>query len=81
VIRRHSQEAARAVKMEGKANDLIERLKGDATFKGVNLGQVMNPRQYVGRAPEQVGAFVERVVGPIRARYAKALGQAVELKV
>jgi adenylosuccinate lyase len=81
VIRRHSQEAAKAVKMEGKANDLIERLRGDATFKGVNLGQVMNPRQYVGRAPEQVGAFVERVVGPIRARYAEALGQRVELKV
>jgi adenylosuccinate lyase len=81
LIRRHSQDAARRVKEEGQANDLIERLKGDGAFKNVNLGQVMEPRQYVGRAPEQVTAFVEKVVKPIRRRYAESLGQRVELKV
>ncbi len=81
VIRRHSQDAARIVKMEGKPNDLIERLRTDSMFAKVNLSQVMNPRQYVGRAPQQVDAFVEKVVEPIRAKYRTALGQAVELKV
>jgi hypothetical protein len=35
----------------------------------------------VGRAPEQVDGFVERVVAPIRERYKGVLGQRVELKV
>src|SRR5882672_1057637 len=36
-IRRHSQAAAEAVKMHGKSNDLITRLKGDENFQGVDL--------------------------------------------
>jgi adenylosuccinate lyase len=74
-------DAARAVKEEGRANDLLERLKSDPAFANVNLGSVLDPRRYVGRAPQQVVAFVEKVVGPIRARYNDVLGQAVELKV
>jgi adenylosuccinate lyase len=81
VIRKHSHAAAAVVKMEGKPNDLLDRLRADPAFASVNLGQVMNPRQYVGRAPEQVDAFVEKVVKPIRERYEDALGQRVELKV
>jgi len=80
-IRLHSLEAAKAVKMEGRPNDLIERLKGDAAFAKVNLGQVTEARKYIGRAPQQVDAFVEDVVKPIRARYQKELGQRVDLKV
>lgn len=80
-IRRHSLDAARGVKMEGKANDLIERLRGEPAFAKVNLGQVMDPMKYVGRAPQQAEAFVEKVVGPIRERYRNQLGQSVELKV
>ncbi|HEY7115731.1 MAG TPA: adenylosuccinate lyase [Tepidisphaeraceae bacterium] len=80
-IRQHSMDAARAVKEEGRANDLLERLKSDPAFANVNLGSVLDPRRYVGRAPQQVVAFVEKVVGPIRARYNDVLGQAVELKV
>jgi adenylosuccinate lyase len=81
VIRKHSQDAAAVVKMEGRPNDLIERLRKEPAFKGVNLGQVMDARQYVGRAPEQVDAFVEKVVRPIRERFKDVLGQRVELKV
>src|SRR4051812_4293173 len=80
-IRRHSLAAAEAVKMHGKPNDLIERLRTDPTFKTVNLGQVLDARKYVGRAPEQVDAFLERVVAPIRERFKGVLGQRVELKV
>jgi len=81
VIRKHSQDAAREVKMEGKPNDLLDRLKSESAFKSVNLSQVMDPRQYVGRAPEQTTAFIEKVVEPIRVRYAQTLNQRVELKV
>ena len=80
-IRQHSQAAATVVKTEGKPNDLLERLKTDPAFQSINLTQVMNPRQFTGRAPEQVDAFVAKVVEPIRARYREVLGQRVELKV
>ena len=36
-IRRHSQAAAQRVKQEGAANDLIERLQGDAAFAKVDV--------------------------------------------
>jgi adenylosuccinate lyase len=81
IIRKHSQDAAKQVKIEGQPNDLLDRLKSEPAFKSVNLGQVMNPRQYVGRAPEQTSAFIEKVVTPIRDRYKTALGQEVQLKV
>lgn len=72
-IRVHSLAAARMVKEEGQANDLMERLAGDAAFAGVDLTGALDARRFVGRAPEQVNAFVRDVVGPIRERYAAAL--------
>lgn len=72
-IRVHSLAAARMVKEEGQANDLMARLAGDAAFAGVDLTGALDARRYVGRAPEQVDAFVRDVVGPIRERYSAAL--------
>jgi adenylosuccinate lyase len=68
-IRQHSQAAAVVVKEHGGANDLIERLRGDKAFAGVDLDRVLDPSGYVGRAPEQVDEFVAAVVEPIRKRY------------
>src|SRR5678816_2034027 len=80
-IRRHSLDAAAQVKQQGRPNDLIERLKGDVAFAGIDLTSVMDPNRFVGRAPQQVDAFVREVVEPIRARYKGQLGQDVQLKV
>ncbi len=80
-IRVHSHAAAAKVKQEGKANDLIERLKADPAFAKVDFGKVMNPRDYIGRAPEQVDEFIRTAVAPIRRRYRRELGRRVELKV
>jgi adenylosuccinate lyase len=80
-IRRHSQAAAQAVKMEGKPNDLIDRLRPDKSFDGIDLASVMDPARYVGRAPEQVEQFIRQVVDPIRSRYPAAARASVELKV
>jgi adenylosuccinate lyase len=80
-VRQHSQAAAQEVKMNGKPNDLITRLKADPAFQSVNLDAVLDARKYVGRAPEQVDKFIQEVVSPIRARYAKELNQQVDLKV
>jgi adenylosuccinate lyase len=81
IIRRHSQAAGQRVKQEGCANDLLDRLAGEAEFSKINLKNLLDPRQFVGRAPEQVDQFVQQVVEPIRARYRDQLGRKTELKV
>ncbi len=80
VIRVHSHEASRVVKEEGKPNDLIDRLKTNAAFAGIDLESTLDASRYIGRAPEQVDAFVREVVGPIRDRYDTDTAE-VELKV
>ncbi len=79
-IRRHSL-AAEQVKMHGRPNDLIGRLRDDPAYAGIDLNALLDPRQFVGRSPQQVDAFVRDVVEPIRVRYRTQLGQGVELKV
>ncbi|MEQ8847864.1 MAG: adenylosuccinate lyase [Botrimarina sp.] len=80
-IRQHSQAAAAVVKGQGGANDLLERLRGDDAFAGVDIDGVAEPRQLVGRAPEQVDEFLTEVVAPIRVRYAGRRAEAEELRV
>ncbi len=77
-IRVHSQEAARRVKDEGESNDLIDRLQADPAFASVDFHTALDARQYVGRAPEQVDAFVQDVVEPIRKTYASDLSRGTE---
>lgn len=80
-IRKHSQDAGARVKLEGKPNDLLDRLAGDAAFAKVDFNKVLNPNQYVGRAPEQVSEFIKAYVTPIRRRYRGALSRTSELNV
>jgi adenylosuccinate lyase len=81
LIRRHSQAAAEQVKLEGRSNDLLDRLTSEPTFRGVDLRGATNPARFVGRAPQQVERFVSAVIAPIRQKYAASLSQTVELKV
>jgi adenylosuccinate lyase len=80
-IRRHSHAAAHRVKEEGAANDLIERQTSDQAFAKVDLPALHDPRQFVGRAPEQVDEFVADVVEPIRQRYAAHERLGADVKV
>ncbi|TWT99134.1 Adenylosuccinate lyase [Botrimarina colliarenosi] len=80
-IRQHSQEAGAVVKGQGGANDLLERLRGDADFAAVDLNEIADPSQLVGRAPQQVDEFLAEVVTPIRQRYADRQPPAEELRV
>ena len=77
-IRVHSIEAGREVKEQGKANDLIERLKREPCFAKVDLSGALEPRRFIGRAPEQVDRFIQEVIEPIRQRYAADLNRDVE---
>ena len=72
-IRQHSQAAALVVKQHGGENDLLERLKKDDAFTGVDFNEALKPEKFVGRAPQQVDEFLRETVEPIRKRYADAL--------
>jgi adenylosuccinate lyase len=74
-IRVHSQEAGAQVKQHGKPNDLIERLRGDTAFADIDLDDTLDVSRYIGRAPQQVDAFISDIVTPIRTRYADVLGE------
>jgi len=80
-IRLHSQAAAAQVKRFGRGNDLIDRLKADVAFEKVDFEKVLDPKDYVGRAPQQVDEFIREVVTPIRRRYRRHLSRKVELNV
>jgi adenylosuccinate lyase len=80
-IRRHSQAAGRRVKEEGAANDLLDRLRTDASFAGVDLDAALDPAKFVGRAPEQVDEFIDEIVAPIRVKYAGRKTRAADVKV
>jgi adenylosuccinate lyase len=80
-IRKHSQAAGAVVKGEGRPNDLLERLAADPMFAAVDIGAVIEPAKYVGRAPQQVDEFLEEVVAPIRQRYPDALKTSADIHV
>ncbi|HEX6313515.1 MAG TPA: adenylosuccinate lyase, partial [Gemmatimonadaceae bacterium] len=66
VIRRHSVDAAAAMKNNGQSNDLLARLAGDREFpRGVDLDAATDPMRYVGRSPQQVDEFLNDVVAPL----------------
>jgi adenylosuccinate lyase len=77
-IRVHSQEAAARVKQEAAGNDLIDRLKQDPAFAAVDLEGALEARRYIGRAPQQVDAFLADFVEPVRQRYAAELQNPAE---
>ena len=82
-IRVHSMEAGKQVKVEGKENDLLERIAGDEMF-GVTLDELnalLDPSKYVGRSPEQVTEFLAECVAPVLDEYKDELGVKVEINV
>jgi len=84
VIREHSLEVARAVREEGRPNDLLARLAADdrLPLSGADLDAIAgDPTAFVGRAEEQVERFLAEVVRPRLAGYSEVLEQAVEGRV
>lgn len=66
-IRVLSMEAGHTVKVEGKPNDLIDRILKDPSFnlKAEDVDALLNPILYVGRAPQQVADFIGEEVNPV----------------
>ena len=81
-LREHSHAAARKVKLEGGANDLIDRIVEDPLFplSREEIDAQMAPEKYVGRAPSQVTEFLREEIAPLLERYPDEAMQA-ELSV
>ncbi|KAL9113517.1 MAG: hypothetical protein Q9227_002254 [Pyrenula ochraceoflavens] len=83
-IRVLSHQAAHIVKMEGKANDLVERAKRDEYFRGITPQEwedLLDARTFVGRAPEQVVKFLGQEVEAALKPYAQKIATASEAEL
>jgi len=83
IIRTHSMEAAKQVKMEGKSNDLIERIIADDNVKidKEKLVELLDPKNFTGFASEQTEEFLNDLVDPIIEENKTLLGAHTDLKV
>ncbi len=84
VIREHSVEAARNVKMEGRPNDLIERLGADPRLpldEAALNAIACDAAKFIGRAEAQVDDFLETDVRPVLDRWRALLEDSQESRV
>ncbi len=70
IIRTHSMLAGEQVKVFGKDNDLLKRLKNDNNFTDIHnkIDHLVKPNNFIGRAPQQVVEFVA-TLKPIFKKY------------
>lgn len=87
LCRRLSHEASEQIKLHGKDNDLIDRIKAEPFFAPIlgDLPKLLDPASFIGRAPQQVEKFCG-ADGPVQvalAKYAKDLKavETVDLRV
>lgn len=82
-LRVHSQMASKVVKEEGGENDLIDRIAADPLFQlgKDEIQEILDPKNFIGRAPQQVTEFLENCVNPLLAENKAVLGEHAELNV
>ncbi|MBW2981678.1 adenylosuccinate lyase [Candidatus Woesearchaeota archaeon] len=77
IIKQHSVSAAKAVKIEGKPNDLFKRLAQDP---GIPVDEdflhklLHNPERFAGAAELQTEEFLEKEVKPVLDEYRNLIG-------
>ena len=70
-LRVHSHAAAAKVKLEGGANDLIDRIAADPLFplSREEIEATLDPAAFTGRSASQVTEFLETVAQPLMDKY------------
>ncbi len=70
-LRVHSHAAAAKVKLDGGANDLIDRIADDDAFPLTRdeIESHLDPSKYIGRCVSQVEEFIRDIAAPIIDRY------------
>ncbi len=82
-IRQHSVAAAKEVKLNGKPNDLFDRILADPVFDLTKeeLEAVSDPMKFTGMALQQTETFLREQVRPVLDQYADCLGQEAVVSV
>ena len=82
-IRVLSMEAGKNVKIEGKENNLIDLIKQDEMFAPVwdKIDEILEPKNFIGRAPSQTVEFIENEINPILEKHAEWLGEKGDVRV
>jgi adenylosuccinate lyase len=82
-IRQHSVRAAEQVKLYGKENDLLERIRADEAFglTGAELDSLLDPASFTGMAERQCERFLEEEIRPLLEANRAELGIKAEINV
>lgn len=82
-IRKYSMETTTLVKEKGAENDFMERIKRDEDFAIIKdkFNDILNPKNFIGRAPKQVTEYNAEVAKPLLRKFKKLLGVKIEFKV
>lgn len=78
IIKKHSIEAGKSVKSEGKPNDLFKRLAEDSKIsvtKEFLSGLLKNPSRFAGAAEIQTEEFLKNEVKPMLEKYSNLIGE------
>ena len=81
-IREYAMEAVRTVK-EGRENPFLEMIATDPSFglTREELEKILEPKRFVGRAPQQVEEFLEEELLPALKPYRERLGIKSQVRV
>ena len=82
-LRKHSHAASYEIRVNGKENDLADRIAADPMFNVTReeIEEFLVPELYVGRAPEQTEEFLKEFIDPILEANKDILGEKAELSV
>ena len=71
IIRELSMEETKSIKLEGKPNNLIDRIikDGRLSLKQEDLKNILIPSEYTGFASQQTMDFIENDINPILEKY------------
>ncbi|MBR1598706.1 MAG: adenylosuccinate lyase [Lachnospiraceae bacterium] len=82
-IRKHSMAAGEVVKKHGRENDLVDRIANDPAFGMTKeeIEEILDPKNFVGRAPQQTEEFITEMVKPMLTANSNLLGLTAEINV
>ena len=83
LIREYSMQAGATVKKGGKENNLVDLIAADPAFGMTKeeIEAILEPKNFVGRAPEQTEEFITEVVKPVLDANKDVLGMTAEINV
>lgn len=74
-VRERSMEAVQQMKEKGASNDLVERMRKDPLLGAYVDEDLLDPKHYVGRAPQQVQDFLQGTLDPLLERHSARKGR------